>query len=156
MVTLFKKPTQTAGFTLIELLVAAAITVVLMLAVSSMFITSINTATKTHARQVVKSEGAYVVNQISFFLRNSISLDSCSANSITVTNSDGGSTVFRINGSSIASGSGLMTSSSVSASGLTFTCNTSSTTGEKYVMVDFTLTKGDISEPFSSVILLRN
>ncbi len=149
---------QSRGFTLIELLIVSAISVILMVAVSSMFITSINTATRTHARQIIKAEGAAVMSQMGFFLRNAKGLTTCpaSATSISVINMDGGTTVYKLSGSALASNSATMTSSSVTLSNLNFACTTDTVTGEKFVIISFRVTKGDQNEDFSSTVTLRN
>jgi prepilin-type N-terminal cleavage/methylation domain-containing protein len=60
-----------AGFTLIELLVVASLTVIIMLTVTTMFMTFIITSQKTNVEQRVSSEGENALSQIEFILRNS-------------------------------------------------------------------------------------
>lgn len=59
------------GFTLIELLVVAALTVLIMLTVTSMFMTFLITSQKASIEQRVKSEGESALSQMEFILRNS-------------------------------------------------------------------------------------
>jgi prepilin-type N-terminal cleavage/methylation domain-containing protein len=76
------RPNQ-AGFTLIELLVVAALTVLIMLTVTSLFMTFLITSQKASIEQKVKSEGETALSKIEFILRNSRKL---------VPNLDGGTT----------------------------------------------------------------
>jgi prepilin-type N-terminal cleavage/methylation domain-containing protein len=62
--------TKQAGFTLIELLVVTSLTVMIMLAVTSMFMTFLITSQKTSIDQKVKSEGENALSNIEFILRN--------------------------------------------------------------------------------------
>jgi prepilin-type N-terminal cleavage/methylation domain-containing protein len=60
-----------AGFTLIELLVVTSLTVMIMLVVTSMFMTFLITSQKTSIEQRVKNEGESALSNIEFILRNS-------------------------------------------------------------------------------------
>lgn len=60
-----------AGFTLIELLIVASLTVIIMLTVTSMFLTFLITSQKASIEQRVKSEGESALSTIEFILRNS-------------------------------------------------------------------------------------
>lgn len=59
------------GFTLIELLVVASLTVMIMLTVTSMFMTFLITSQKASIQQQVKREGENALSKIEFTLRNS-------------------------------------------------------------------------------------
>ncbi|HEX9817851.1 MAG TPA: type II secretion system protein [Patescibacteria group bacterium] len=59
------------GFTLIELLVVTSLTVMIMLVVTSMFMTFLITSQKTSIEQKVKGEGENALSNIEFILRNS-------------------------------------------------------------------------------------
>lgn len=62
---------SSAGFTLIELLIVASLTVIIMLTVTSMFLTFLITSQKANIEQRVKSEGESALSTIEFLLRNS-------------------------------------------------------------------------------------
>ncbi|OGJ38518.1 MAG: hypothetical protein A2383_03690 [Candidatus Pacebacteria bacterium RIFOXYB1_FULL_39_46] len=61
---------KSAGFTLIELLVVTSLTVIIMLAVTSILMTFLITSQKTSIEQKVKSEGENALSNIEFILRN--------------------------------------------------------------------------------------
>jgi prepilin-type N-terminal cleavage/methylation domain-containing protein len=155
---------QTAGFTLIELLVATTLIVMLMLTISSIFMTLLMGNARTNMRKAIKAEGAYALNQMEFMLRNSVSLevDDCQANSnqITFRSHDTLPTTFSSDLSRIASNSSYLTSPAVSATSLIFDC--SQQDGRKQVKISFTLSKAgesgtsNIAEDFSAFVTLRN
>lgn len=59
-----------AGFTLIELLVVATLTVLIMMTVTTVFMTFLITSYKANIQQRVKNEGERALSQIEFTLRN--------------------------------------------------------------------------------------
>jgi len=59
------------GFTLIELLVVTSLTVMIMLVITSMFMTFLITSQKTSIEHKIKSEGENALSNIEFILRNS-------------------------------------------------------------------------------------
>lgn len=65
------KLSNASGFTLIELLVVASLTVMIMLTVTSMFMTFLVTSQKANIQQQVKREGEDALSKIEFTLRNS-------------------------------------------------------------------------------------
>lgn len=62
---------QTAGFTLLELLIVAGLSVLVMLTVTTMFLTFIITSKKSNLKQKVHNEGQVALSKIEFILRNS-------------------------------------------------------------------------------------
>lgn len=161
-----------AGFTLIELLVVTGLSVMLLLTISSMFMTFLVSNSTTNMRKIINAEGNHALNQISFIIRNATSINSpctgATTNSFSVDSIDGGTTVFQAtddNGiSRIASNSSLLTSSDVTLGGdakagdqIAFSCT--QTGGTRYVVVSFGLQHPEvetISDNFSAQILVRN
>lgn len=144
------------GFTLIELLIVVSLTVILSLAASALFLTSLVSSSKGNALQTVKTEGEYALSQIEFIIRNGLEILPNSAgitcdndmSELKIRSIDQGTTTFlaeTVEGvNKIASNSGIyLTSDSVTlVSGPKFDCKQSIGTGTPYVTVQFTLRKG--------------
>jgi len=174
-----------AGFTLIELLVVATLTVLIMLTVSSLFMTFLITSQKASIEQRVKSEGEDALAKIEFILRNSRKLvpgldgaTTCNndpndpMNNLAVEGLDGYITTLQsypIENPKIASHSGAindyyyLTSDETTLANLEFTCLTGAE-DSYYVGVSFDLKIGTgessdretAVETFQTGITLRN
>ncbi len=160
------------GFTLIELLITTALAVLLLLAISSMFMTFLIGNSKTNTKKTVKEEGYYALSQIEFLIRNSQYIDEsstpCAAGmtSLTIISADGGSTTFASvidnsdnNNEKIASNSAFLTSGNVTISTPPiFDCTGS--VGNRQIGISFGLEKitpdGTVNEQFNSIVSLRN
>jgi Tfp pilus assembly protein PilW len=160
------------GFTLIELLITTSLTVLLLLGISSLFMTFLISSAKTNTKKTVKEEGSQALSQIEFLLKNAHYIDETSTpctsgmTSITAVSLDGGSTTFSTladasdnNHDKIASNSSFLTSSSVNvSSALTFDC--SGNTGNRQININFGLNKitpdGTLSQLFNSTVNIRN
>lgn len=164
------------GFTLLELLVTASITSLLMLAISSLFITFLATAYKSRISQNLRETGTNAMNQIISMIRNSGDITSTcdgstSTNNIVIVGDDSLETTVEINNDRIASVSAENTlyltgntSSGSYVNNLVFTCN-QTPEGRKYIGVSFTVYSGDseattsaksTSLNFSSGVATRN
>lgn len=160
--------TKQTGFTLVELLITTSLTVLLMLTITTMFMTFLIGNSKTNIRQTVKEEGLHALSQMEFIIRNARNYDAsfqaCTTNrsTIRVVGLDGGLTIYSNTGGKIASNSARLTSDAVTLSGLNFDC--SGDTGNRQVKITFTLTKAaptlgadsDIVESFESIVNMRN
>ena len=160
------------GFTLIELLITTSLTVLLLLGISSLFMTFLLGSAKTNTRKTIKEEGVQALSQMEFLLKNAHYIDetvsTCTngMSSITIISLDGGSTTFSTladasdeNHNKVASNSSFLTSSSVTISNpLTFDC--SGTVGNRQIKINFGLEKitpdGTSSQLFSSTVNMRN
>lgn len=159
------------GFTLIELLIVVSLSVIIMLAASSLFMTLLIGNTKTSTTKLIKDEGDYALSQMEFLIRNATNLESITddlntSNGCTTTvgapvvrtcdatmcalgleSYDGGTTILgRVddNGvAKIASNSGYLTSDAVTLiSGPVFSCSESPDGVSRYIGITFTLRKG--------------
>lgn len=166
-----KSNTQ-AGFTLIELLITTSLTVLLMLTITTMFMTFLISNSRTNVRKIVKEEGLYALNQMEFILKNAFYVDEtsnpCTTNmtEIDIVSLDRGSTTFNtitdLNGSKIASNGATLTSNAVDLTGLRFDC--SGSPGNRVVTVRFTLEKitptlsddAQVTENFETTVQIRN
>ncbi len=172
--------TKPNGFTLLELLVATSLTIVLLLGVSSVFMTFMLGEARTNLRRQVQSEGAEVISRVEFLLRNSRTLSTCSSSSNTVSfntmDGDGTNTVvieqisddivYRLdkidpsNGTTITGTPETINPSDTAISSLAFQCTQDVTTQKRVVVVSFTATKTksgvQASENFKSYVQLRN
>lgn len=136
------------GFTLLELLITTSVTALLMLAISSLFITFLGSAYKTRLSQSLRESGTHAMNQMIEMLRNANEISStCQDNltEISMINSDGRSTIFKEDNDRIASISGEQTfyltdspNNNDYVRNLLFSC-TPTDSGKKYLSVSFML-----------------
>lgn len=163
------------GFTLLELLVATSLTVILLLGVSSVFMTFMLTEVRTNVRRQVQAEGAEIISRMDFLIRNSKTLASCTtANSIqftTVEQSGGASNTITLSQSGTdvryqldtAAGLGTpvaLNSADSQINSLSFACTEDAATGKRVVIISFNLVKtsggNTATENFKSYVQLRN
>lgn len=160
-----------SGFTLIELVVTVGLLSLLMITVSAMFMTTLNSNLRTQVRQQIKDEGAFILERFEFMLRNASTLSAsqtCEANlsQISFVNPDGNQTTFSLDNNRIASVSAVtggnsttypLHNASTVASGLNFDCGRNPS-GEYYVDISFNLENSDtqIEESFQHLVLMRN
>ena len=99
----FNSP-KNSGFSLIELMVVMAISSLILITVSTLFITVLSTDGRTSLRRSLKAEGTQALNQMTFLLRNAkpIDYDNClnlqDEDEATFTLSDGEDTTFELLG----------------------------------------------------------
>jgi prepilin-type N-terminal cleavage/methylation domain-containing protein len=142
------------AFTLLELLITTSVTALLMLAVSSLFITFLATAYKSRISQNLRQSGGNATRQIIDMLRSANEVTSpCESASpldyVTLIGNDGLETTIREEDDRIASISAngkfyLTESSDLSedyVQDLFFTCYPTEE-GKKYIEVDFNLRVG--------------
>lgn len=160
---------------MIELVVVVGISVILTLSASALFLTFLINNTRSTAIQTIKEEGTYALSQMSFLLRNAITLEpnsqsvTCASDmdEITFTSLDGGVTTLeaQVDGTTtrIASNSGIfLTSDRVTVtSGPEFDCDAAS----KHITITFSLRKGTqgvdtakeiVEETFTTGVSLRS
>lgn len=171
---LIKSPQQLQknGFTLIELLITTALSALLLLGISSLFMTFLLGNAKTNTKKTINQEGSFALGQMEFLIRNSQYIDETSnpctggMSSITIVSLDGGSTTFAAvadtsdnNSIKLASNSAFLTSGAVTiSSNPTFDC--SGAVGNRQVGITFGLEKitpdGTVTQQFNSSVSLRN
>lgn len=166
------------AFTLLELLITTSVTALLMLGISSLFITFLATAYKNRISQNLRESGSNAINQMTDMMRNASEISStCVANEplnyIELINADGFDTTLKKEDNRIASisattnGKFYLTESSDNPnyiSNLLFTCYPTPE-GKKYIEIEFTLRTGDgeasnsarsTTLDFSSGLVTRN
>jgi len=168
------KPSNLSGFTLIELLITTTLTVMLMLTITTLFITFLIGNSKTNIRKDVKEEGLHAMNQMEFLIRNAKNYDTsyqpCSTGrtAIRLIGFDGGQTrlytIFENNVNKIAANNARLTSRAltVDTNSLIFDC--SGEVGNRQITISFSLTKQaptlgaseNITESFVSTVNMRN
>lgn len=162
--------TRKNGFTLIELLITTSLTVLLLLAISSLFMTFLIGNSKTNTKKTVKEEGFYALSQMEFLIRNSQYIDGpCmpEMTSIVIVSKDGGSTTLTAlpdadddNKIKIASNEAFLTSGAVTLDLENSRFDCSGSVGNRQVGIRFGLEKttpdGIVSEQFNSIVSLRN
>lgn len=154
-----------AGFTLVELLMVTALSVMIMLTATAMFMTFLIGNTKTSTAKLVKAEGDFALNQMAFLIRNAIELEpttdtvtppgnvikTCESGmgTLALKSLDGETTILTRatdpsdNRPKIASNSSYLTSGAITlTSGPTFNCTRGSDYTSQYVTITFTLRKG--------------
>ena len=164
------------AFTLIEVLVVTALTVILMLSVTTLFLSFMASSSRTNLEQQIKSEGKTVMDHISYLLRNGRQITYCSSGikEITIANIDGYETTLliendgtadRIASTSSATDTVYLSSVATSVSNLNFDCYESTMEKGQYVQVSFDLSLGQVdssnpldsyTQTFSQGVLLRN
>lgn len=97
-------PTQkNSGFSLIELMVVMSISSLILISVSTLFITVLSTNGRTGLRRTLKAEGTQALNQMTFLLRNAkpIAYTDCLNlhNQIVFTLADNEETTLKLMGS---------------------------------------------------------
>lgn len=158
-----------AGFTLIELLVVAGITSILMLTVSSMFMTFMLSNARTNARRQLQAEGTAAINRIEFLIRNADAKGvTCSSGKIEINRNSEVITITKTSnkltekvGASAAVP--LTTESVIVSSGPTFSCTTDAKSSSQYVVVTFSLsmdtslnTAISLAQEFQTRVQVRN
>ncbi len=164
------------GFTLLELLVTTSITALMMLAISSLFITFLATAYKSRISQNLRESGGNAMRQMVEMIRSANEISSACAGSpatsLILVGEDGLETTLREENNHIASVSATRTThltednnlSQDSVQNLTFTCYPTQE-GKKYIEIDFVLKVGDgeasnsarsTSLDFGSGVVTRN
>ncbi len=166
---LAQKKIRQAGFTLIELLITTSLTVLLMLTITSMFMTFLIGNSKTNIRKTIKEEGLHALSQMEFIIKNARYIEgACSSGmtTLSVVGLDSGVTLYSTATDStinkIASNSARLTSATVTLNNLIFDC--SGEVGSKQIKVSFNLEKvaptlnedSEISESFETTISIRN
>lgn len=167
------------GFTLLELLVATSLTIILLLGVSSVFMTFMLGEARTNVRRQVQSEGAEIISRMEFLLRNSRALTSCSSGSsisFTTMDGDGTNTVvithsypnvkYRLDkvdpntGAPISGAEETINPSDTVIENLSFQCSQDATTQKRVVVISFQAKKTksgvEAKEIFKSYVQLRN
>lgn len=154
------------GFTLLELLVATSLTVVLMLAVSSVFMTFLLADARTNLRRQIQSEGAEMIHRMEFLLRNSKTI-TCNSipnptidfvtmenNAINITKNNT-ELLYTLGGGSPI----LLNSATAQIDSLTFTCTEDATTKKRVVVIDLVVrhqSNAAVKEKFKSYVQIRN
>lgn len=154
------------GFTVVEIIIVSGLSIMLMLTMSSLFMTFMIGNATTNMRKTVYSDGNYAINQMSFLIRNAISI-TCTGSKVTLTSIDMLETIFEKNGDRIASASAVhpggslnLTSEEVEVTSFSFTCPAPG--DAKYIGIDFQLRhKGSsgastVTEDFKTQVLVRN
>ena len=131
------------GFTLIELLVVIVIVGLVGGIATVILSTTLQNASKGEMTREVKQNGDFALSIMERMIRNATGISSCPGSSfeLTITNPDGKNSTFSLSGPQIASNGGMLTSSKLTASNLSFSCTL--TPGRPgFVVVTFNLTGG--------------
>lgn len=144
---------KNSGFSLVELMVVIGLVSLLSVAISSMVLTTIAQITRVRNQIRVRQSGDYALGQIQTMLRNSRTIISCDsvANSITIINPDGGTTLFLSEDLgdhvAIASNSGQYLTASDTTVGDTFDLECLPTDDNvNLVKISFTLNRAILSD----------
>lgn len=136
-------PNSNMGFTLVELLVVSTIIATVGFVFSSSFIALMGGSKKADIVSEVKQNGNFALSVMEQLIRNSLPSSSCTPTSVTINNSDGGTTTFAcidIDGvMRIASNSSALTSRTVRVVECSFVCPTPVPASPAGVNISFTL-----------------
>lgn len=153
------------GFSLIEMLASVAILSTIVALIVGTFFTNIRGQKKVTTLGYIKENGDYALLVIRRMIKNAKHLESCSSNSIKISNPDGGETTFECSTDegdpAIASNSSSLVSSGIILSDDNcFDCDTD--LSPPIIEVSFTLEADNenllesASQNFSATITLRN
>jgi len=134
------------GFTLIELLASAAIIGAISVVAVAMFFSTLRGGTKSSTITKVKQNGEFALNAMKFAIRNAISVDSCTADTLTILQSNGQIVYSLINDQIASNSTNFLTSSNYQAKSLNFSCD-SQAPGS--VSFSFILDKKNSEDDFS-------
>lgn len=169
--------TNSSGFSLLEILIATALTSILIIAGTALFVSTIIGGGRANTTALVKNNGDYALSQIEFLLRNATELlpidplnpnSACQSgmSSIRFRSIDEGVTEILAENQKIASNSGIyLTSDAVElTSGPTFDCYRTADQAITSITVTFGLKRGDLAtnrvsevleQEFSTTVSLR-
>jgi len=115
--------TDGSGFTLIELLASAAIIGAISVVAVAMFFSTLRGGTKSSTITKVKQNGEFALNAMKFAIRNAISVDSCTSDTLTISLRDGQIIYSLVNDQITSNSSNFLTSSNYKAEALNFNCD---------------------------------
>ena len=134
--------TMKKGYSLIELTIVVGLISVLSVTISGIVLSTIVNSTRIRNQVKLRQAGDYAIGQMNTLIRNSRSINSCNSLSSTVTinNIDGGTTDIMLEGTQIASNSGVyLTPSDLEISNFTLSCLPDDT-DPRLINILFTLT----------------
>lgn len=164
------------GFTLIELLVVTSIVIMLLLTISSMFMTFLISNARTNISRQIKAEGSEMIDRMEFVLRNARSVNQTSGVSITcsqagsvntvsgtgfnITDVDGNVINISYAGNRILLAGKELNSTFVVSSAPTLTCYRDPNNQKTTIGIRFSLTRTEnsstLQEDFTALAQLRN
>lgn len=159
------------GYSLVELLVVSALLLLLMLGVSTLFITSLTSNARISLRQSLRAEGNFAMDTMTFFIRNARQLQGCAPNTpqLEVTTEDGLTTIFELQTTGtvsqiVATGGHeqTLTSDQYDVTNFVMNCDPGQPgVLPPYVTIDFTLERADsqgtvISNDFRHTVIVQN
>lgn len=174
--TIFKKN----GFTLIELLVVTTIVVLLLLSVSTVFMTFLISGARNNIMREIKAEGAEIIDKLEFTFRGASNLTGpglvCNANGLPIkTLADGETILIDVNGTPIPLefvdngvsdrhielNNQVLNSTFVLSAPPQINCYRDATTQRTTVRITFTLSRDyedvtTLQQTFTALIQLRN
>jgi|GEM_PF-1840462 hypothetical protein len=138
-------PAGRQGYTLIELITVSGIMALFSLTLISIFLATIRSGTKTQVIQRVHQNGDFALKTMARMIRVADEVSSCGT-SVTLSNADGGQTIFSLVEDSgvfrVASNSSqYLTGISTEATDLNFTCYPGDLGGQ-VVTLEFVLSAG--------------
>lgn len=120
MVLIMKK-----GYSLIELTIVVALISILSITISAIVLTTIVNSNRIRNQVKLRQAGDFALGQIGTLIRNSRHVLACDSvgSVITLENTDGGTTSFMLEGTQIASNSGVyLTPSDLETTNFSITC----------------------------------
>ena len=119
------RPTKQSGFTLVEVLVSSVIFSIIAVAVSSIFVQTLNLQRRGAAAQKIQDNALFVLESMSRDIRVSAITDqespSCAATTLTITHPTKGAVIYRLNGDVVEKSEGGSSYVAISGSDVSFT-----------------------------------
>lgn len=128
------------GFSLIEILIVITVFAVLGVIVTQAVVLTLQGSKKSESSVAVRENLDYSMSVIERQIRNADAVDCVNStlSNLVYTDQQGNQSSFSCNGSSVASGSAILTNSTVSVTGCSFSCVSGTSTNQPYVDVALT------------------
>lgn len=139
-----------SGYTMIELLVVVVITSILSITAVQILFQGQLRSTQSEGINKMRQEGGFVLDALTYQLRNSLEAECVSSNELLVTTQDGRSITYNVTALSptvnaVASDSAVLTTADVHVENLAFTCNNATDNAGTLVTVNLTLSVPELS-----------
>ena len=135
-----KKGFLNAGFSLIELLAVVAITAILSVVTVQIAVNSQLRSSQSEAVSKIRQEGDFLLDQISYSIRNARSVTCTSPTRLDVGNKDNTTVIYTLTETQLTANGSALTTSNLQVSNLTFTCTANDASPGVLVNISFTLT----------------
>lgn len=151
---------KNAGFSLIELLAVVAITAILSVVTVQLAVNSQLRGAQSEAVTKLRQEGDFILDQMSYAVRNARSVSCVGLDRLDVTNKENSTTIYRLEETQLLANESPLSSSGLEMSALSFLCTENDASPGVLVNIEFSLINRSISPPleqdFRSNVYVRS